>query len=180
MATSRTVRNDDPARFVERFALTMLDTGLPRMPARVFAALLIAPDARLTAAELAEQLQVSPAAISGAVRYLTQVKMVTRERDPGGRRDHYRIYEDSWHQATMHRDEMLARWGEDLLFGIEAVGGTDTETGARLDEMRQFVAFVRDEVPQLMAKWRQLRAQGSHAALPSSDSSRARTASGST
>ena len=46
------------------------------MPARVFAALLIAPDARLTAAELAERLQVSPAAISGAVRYLVQVRMV--------------------------------------------------------------------------------------------------------
>jgi predicted transcriptional regulator len=124
----------------------------------VFAALLIAPDARLTAAELAERLQVSPAAVSGAVRYLTRVKMVTRERDPGGRRDHYRVYEDSWHQATMHRDEMLAKWGEDLLFGIEAIGGTDNETGARLDEMRQFVAFLRAEVPRLMTEWRELRA----------------------
>jgi predicted transcriptional regulator len=153
------VSDDDAvARFVERFALTMLETGLPRMPARVFAALLIAPDARLTAAELAERLQVSPAAVSGAVRYLTQVKMVTRERDPGGRRDHYRVYEDSWHQATMHRDEMLAKWGEDLLFGIEAIGGTDNETGARLDEMRQFVAFLRAEVPRLMTEWRELRA----------------------
>ena len=76
--TSTSTPGDDPAiaRFVERFALTLLETGLPRMPARVFAALLIAPDARLTAAELAERLQVSPAAISGAVRYLVQVRMV--------------------------------------------------------------------------------------------------------
>jgi predicted transcriptional regulator len=158
VAASGVSDDDAVARFVERFALTMLETGLPRMPARVFAALLIAPDARLTAAELAERLQVSPAAVSGAVRYLTQVKMVTRERDPGGRRDHYRIYEDSWHQATMHRDDMLAKWGEDLLFGIEAVGGTDNETGARLDEMRQFVAFLRAEVPRLMTEWREFRA----------------------
>jgi DNA-binding transcriptional regulator GbsR (MarR family) len=69
--TSNSPAADDPAiaRFVERFALTLLKTGLPRMPARVFAALLTAPDGRLTAAELAERLQVSPAAISGAVRY---------------------------------------------------------------------------------------------------------------
>ena len=157
--TSNTPAADDPAiaRFVERFALTLLETGLPRMPARVFAALLTAPDGRLTAAELAERLQVSPAAISGAVRYLTQVRMVARERDPGGRRDHYRIYDDLWYEAMMHRDEMLARWDEDLLSGIEAVGGSDTEAGARLDEMRRFLAFVRGEVPQLMAKWRELR-----------------------
>ena len=58
----------------------------------------------------------------------------------------------------MHRDEMLVRWDEDLLAGIEAVGGRDTEAGARLDEMRRFFAFVRGEVPQLMAKWRELRA----------------------
>jgi predicted transcriptional regulator len=157
--TSTSTPSDTPAtaRFVERFALTLLDTGLPRMPARVFAMLLIAPDARHTAAELAERLQVSAAAISGAVRYLVQVRMVARERDPGGRRDHYRIYDDFWYEATMHRDEMLVRWDEDLLAGIEAVGGRDTEAGARLDEMRRFFAFVRGEVPQLMAKWRELR-----------------------
>jgi predicted transcriptional regulator len=159
MKSSRAPSDDDVARFVERFALTLVETGLPRMPARVFAALLTAADARLTATELAERLQVSPAAVSGAVRYLTQVRMVARERDPGGRRDHYRIYDDFWYEATMHRDEMLVRWDEDLLVGIDAVGGSDTEPGARLEEMRRFFAFVRGEVPQLMAKWRRLRAE---------------------
>ena len=57
------------------------------MPARVFAALLATDSGRLTAAELAELLQISPAAVSGAVRYLTQVGMVHREREPGSRRD---------------------------------------------------------------------------------------------
>jgi predicted transcriptional regulator len=159
--TSSDTSSDGSAagRFVERFALTLLETGLPRMPARVFAALLIAPDARLTATELAERLQVSPAAISGALRYLVQVRMVARERDPGGRRDHFRILDDFWYEATMHRDEMLVRWDQDLLSGIEAVGGSETEAGARLDEMRRFFAFVRSEVPQLMAKWREQRTQ---------------------
>ena len=40
------------------------------MPARVFSALLATDSGRLTAAELAERLQISPAAVSGAVRYL--------------------------------------------------------------------------------------------------------------
>ena len=59
-------------RFVEHFALLLDEAGVPRMPARVFAAILADDAGRLTAGELAERLQVSPAAISGAVRYLTQ------------------------------------------------------------------------------------------------------------
>ena len=53
------------------------------MPARVFVALLVSDDGRRTAAELAEMLKVSPAAISNAVRYLQQVRLAVREREPG-------------------------------------------------------------------------------------------------
>jgi DNA-binding transcriptional regulator GbsR (MarR family) len=65
---------DDAAvgRFVERFAAILEDSGVPRMPARVFVGLLATDSGSLTAAELAERLQASPAAISGAVRYLAQ------------------------------------------------------------------------------------------------------------
>ena len=68
---------------------------MARMPARVFAAILTADDGRCTAAELAGTLGVSPAAVSGAVRYLMQLGLVRRERDPGERRDHYRISSDT-------------------------------------------------------------------------------------
>ncbi|HMG30031.1 MAG TPA: MarR family transcriptional regulator, partial [Jiangellaceae bacterium] len=50
------------SRFVERFALTLLDSGVPRMPARAFVAILASDKGYLTAAELAHVLDVSPAA----------------------------------------------------------------------------------------------------------------------
>ena len=50
------------------FAFLLTESGVPRMPARVFASVLAEDAGALTAAELAERLQVSPAAISGAVR----------------------------------------------------------------------------------------------------------------
>jgi hypothetical protein len=43
-------------RFVERFAALVSEAGVPRMPARVFVALLTADSGRLTAAQLAERL----------------------------------------------------------------------------------------------------------------------------
>jgi hypothetical protein len=56
--------NDAVARFVERFASVLEESGMPRMPSRVFAALLATDSGRATAAELADGLRVSAAAVS--------------------------------------------------------------------------------------------------------------------
>ena len=91
------------SRFVERFASVLVEGGVPRMPARVFAALHGTDAGRLTAAELAERLQISAAAVSSAVRYLTG-DLVRREREPGSRRDRYVIHHDLWYEAILRRD----------------------------------------------------------------------------
>ena len=64
-------------RFVERFALDLTDAGMPRMPARVFAAILSTEEGRCTAAELAQMLQVSPAAI-GQSHFLERSQLFRR------------------------------------------------------------------------------------------------------
>jgi DNA-binding transcriptional regulator GbsR (MarR family) len=147
------------ARFVERFALSFSEAGVPRMPARVFSALLVSDEGRRTASELADALKVSPAAVSNAVRYLTQVGLVARERDPGERRDHYRIHGgDTWYEVTIRRDAMLLRWQEDLREGIEAIG-VDTPAGERLEETRRFYQFIHEEMPRLLERWRKVRSE---------------------
>jgi DNA-binding transcriptional regulator GbsR (MarR family) len=141
------------ARFVERFALFLVESGVPRMPARVFGSLLVAEDGSRTASELAEQLKVSPAAISGAVRYLTQVGLVIRARHPGERRDHYEVVDDLWYEAYAHRDKQLEQWARLMGDGVEVVG-PDTKVGRRLDQSSKFFDFLRSEIPGLMARWR--------------------------
>jgi DNA-binding transcriptional regulator GbsR (MarR family) len=150
---------DDGAvrRFIERFALHLAEAGMARMPARVFAAILTSEEGRCTATELARLLQVSPAAVSGAVRYLTQLGMVLREREPGERRDHYRVTSDRWYETVYRREALLARWEQDLRDGVEAVG-PGTPAGRRLEETRRFFAFLREELPRILEDWRQLRA----------------------
>ncbi|MFB7667672.1 GbsR/MarR family transcriptional regulator [Kitasatospora sp. NPDC056138] len=144
--------------FIERFASVLGDTGFPRMPARIFTALLATDSGRLTAAELAELLQVSPAAVSGAVRYLIQLNLVSRERDPGSRRDRYRVHDDVWYEASVRRDQMLVRWESSLREGIAALGA-DSPAGARLAESLEFFEFVRGELPTLLARWHTRRAE---------------------
>jgi predicted transcriptional regulator len=145
------------ARVVERFAATLEAAGFPRMPARVFTALLAADSGSLTAAELAEQLQASPAAISGAVRYLVPLGLIARERDPGSRRDRYRVYDDAWYEATLRREQLLQRWEEAAREGVQVLGA-DTPAGARMAESVTFFQFLRREMPLLLERWRAERA----------------------
>jgi DNA-binding transcriptional ArsR family regulator len=140
------------ARFVERFAAVLAEAGIARMPARVFAALLVTDSGSLTAAELAGQLHVSPAAVSGAVRYLSQFGMVSRERVPGSRRDRYRVLDDVWFEASARRDAILASWESASREGIEVLGG-QTRAGQRFAQSVEYFEFLRQELDGIVARW---------------------------
>jgi predicted transcriptional regulator len=145
------------SRFVERFAVELTDAGMQRMAARVFAALLVSDSGTMTSAELAEQLRISPAAVSGAIRYLSQVDMVRRERDPGSRRDRYRLYSDIWYESFTRREQVMSRWENTLREGAETLG-PDTPAGARVAETAEFFQFLRKEFLELMGRWREHKA----------------------
>ena len=140
-------------RFVERFAAVLVDGGVPRMPARAFGALLASESGQMTAAELAEALQASPAAVSGAVRYLIQTGLIERAREPGSRKDVYRLGDHPWYEAIYRREPLLERWQRALQDGVEAVG-PGSVAGVRLQESADFFAFLQQELPALLARWR--------------------------
>ncbi|MGW6292833.1 GbsR/MarR family transcriptional regulator [Streptomyces sp. NPDC055058] len=141
------------SRFVEHFAAQLVEAGLPRMPARVFAALLASDTGVLTSAELGELLRISPAAVSGAVRYLAQQHMVSRERAPGSRRERYRVHGDQWYEALTNREAVIRRWEDALREGVTSLGA-DTPAGRRLAETLAFLEFVEKEFEAMMERWR--------------------------
>jgi predicted transcriptional regulator len=139
-------------QFVEHFASLLADSGMPRMPARIFVALLTADTSRLTAEELAGLLRVSPAAVSGGVRYLVQVGLVSRETEPGSRRHVYRMPENVWHEVLRVRDRIMMRWADTMRGGAEVLG-PGTPAGARLAESALYFEFVSKELPALLDRW---------------------------
>ena len=164
-AVPHDVAVDPPARdeqavrqFVERFALALANGGMARMPARIFVRLLATDSGQLTAGEIAEQLEVSPAAVSGAVRYLIQVGLIVRDREPGTRRDHYRVTDDVWYEAYGHRDGLMAALVRDLSTGVDALG-PDTPAGRRIAESVEFFEFIRRELPEMVERWRRHKAE---------------------
>ncbi|MFK0141307.1 GbsR/MarR family transcriptional regulator [Streptomyces murinus] len=142
--------------FVEHFAAQLVEAGMTRMPSRVFAALLASDTGTLTSAELGERLRISPAAVSGAVRYLSQVHMVSREREPGSRRERYRVHSDQWYEALTSRNAIIKRWEDALREGVTSLGA-DTPAGRRLAEPLAFFEFIERDVAEMMERWRAYR-----------------------
>ena len=117
-------------QFIQRFGSLLADAGMPRMPARIFAALLTTDSSRLTAEELAGLLQVSPAAVSGGVRYLIQVGLVSRETEPGSRRHVYVLPDNVWHEVLRVRDGIMMRWADAMRGGADVLGDGHARRGA--------------------------------------------------
>ncbi|MFF5054118.1 GbsR/MarR family transcriptional regulator [Micromonospora sp. NPDC000663] len=153
----------DPVHlFVERMALTFAEVGFPRMAARVLFTVMSADDP-LTAAEIGERLGVSAAAVSGAVRYLTQFGMLIREPVPRSRRDRYRMPDNPWYEATITKTGLYKTFIDVADGGVAALNGPDTPAGERVAEMRDFFVFVQEEIDSLGERWRVRRAATGHA-----------------
>jgi predicted transcriptional regulator len=156
--TPMTERHHKAVRqFIEDFASALTEMGVPRMPARVFVALLTSDSGRLTAAELADQLSASRAAMSGAVRYLLQVGLIRREGEPGSRRHYYRVPDDVWDELITIRNRAMARWTAVLREGA-AILGADTPAGARIADSVRYFEFVSAELPLVITRWRERKA----------------------
>jgi len=145
-------RRERVLRFTERFGSVLVESGVPRMPAWIFAALLATDSGSLTSAELCDLLQVSPAAISGGARYLIGVGMIRREGQPGSNRHHYRVPDDVWDFLFRDRDRVLERFTATFRAGVGLLGA-DTPAGARMSESVDYFEFVSAELPAILAKW---------------------------
>lgn len=150
-------RHDDVLRFVEQFALILTDAGMQRMPARVFAYVLADDAERYTAGELAAGLQVSPAAISGAVGYLVRAGLLSKERLPGSRADHYVMPEDDvWGTIAQQRLQLLRRYETVLSDGL-ALLDQGSPGGRRVRETLEYFRFVQTDLPASLERWREHR-----------------------
>ena len=144
---------EEISQYVERFAGVLVNSGVPTMSARVMGRMLVSPTGMLTSAELADALQISQPAVSGAVRQLLQVGFISRERIPGSRKDHYRIREDVFSAILERRNNSLAEWESTSRSGADLFG-PDSTVGRRLTEAADFFAFIHKDLEHLIKNWR--------------------------
>jgi DNA-binding transcriptional regulator GbsR (MarR family) len=137
----------------EQAAAMLAAAGMPRMPARVMMALVGSPDDGYTAAELAERLGVSAAAVSGAVRYLISMRLIQRLSRPGDRRDRYDLVDDAWGGMITSNSPLYAA----LATQMDRIADENADAPvsvARAREIADFLRYLTQRMPQLVDEWR--------------------------
>lgn len=145
----------DARRYADQLAAQLDTAGFPRMPARTLMALLTSPTGELTAEQISHVLDVSPAAVSGAIRYLQSVQVVRVGSLPGTRRRLYSLA-PNWYTVTLTRLSMYGELSEFTRHRPPSVG-PDTPAGQRVQEMADFYAFLNRKFPELLHEWNEQR-----------------------
>lgn len=130
--------------YEETLTTVFMQSGTPKMMARVMASLTISDGGSLTASELVERLQVSPASVSKAMSFLVGQDLVRRERDER-RRDRYVVDDDVMYQGMMASARSTAQVAETARQGV-GVLGSGTPAATRLENMARFLDFVSESI----------------------------------
>ncbi|GAA2309035.1 helix-turn-helix domain-containing protein [Glycomyces scopariae] len=139
--------------FGDRFAATMVRTGVPAMAAKVLARLYTSDAGSLPAADLAAAMRVSPASVAKGAGWLVERGMVARERE--GRRVHYRIDDEAAYRAWRTSLDGMAAWAELTGQGADLLGDA-TPAGARLRDTARFFDLLGRDMAQAAEHWRRI------------------------
>jgi DNA-binding transcriptional regulator GbsR (MarR family) len=138
--------------YVEQFAAILTSSGMQRMSARVFTYALVDDAETYTAAELAEGLGISLAAVSGAVRELIAAGLVTKGRRASTRADVYRLNDDDvWGSIMLDRADFLDRYQRTAVIGIETL--PDGPGRDRIIQTAAFMEFMKTELAVMRSHW---------------------------
>ena len=108
----------------------------------------------LTASELVQRLQVSPASISKAITFLASQDLVRRERDER-RRERYVVDDDVWYQAMVASARSNAQVVEAARQGVNILG-PGTPAAARLENIARFLDFVGESITRAAEQAREV------------------------
>ncbi|WP_410655761.1 MarR family transcriptional regulator [Amycolatopsis sp. lyj-112] len=140
--------------YEEAFITLLMQQGMSKMMARVLTCLFIADAGSLTASELVQRLQVSPASVSKSISVLESQGLVRREPDER-RRERYHVDDDVWYQSTIDSARGIAQIAEIARRGV-GILGRDTPAAARLENMARFSDFISESILRAAVQGREV------------------------
>jgi DNA-binding transcriptional ArsR family regulator len=146
--------NQAVREYEETFTTLLMQSGLPKMTARVLTCLYTTDAGSLTASELVHRLQVSPASVSKAVALLEGHGLIRRERDER-RRERYVVDDDVWYQSMIAAARSHAQLAETARQGVRILG-PDTPAAIRLENIARFVDFVGENMTRAAEQAREI------------------------
>ena len=169
------------SRFVEEMGTYLGSLGMTPMAGRMWGWLLISDTEEQTAAEMAEALHASRGAISGTARILAGAGLIRRATRRGDRREYFSAPPEALESLLKSGGRIYTDLLQITERGLASISERPADAKARLEEMRDVLAFVAGEIPTLVERFLRERAatmQSVHSLPPPAPGDRQEAASG--
>lgn len=144
---------DRKQAFVQHVAALIEECGHPCIAGRIVGWLLVSDPAEQSFGELVEATGASKGSISTMTRRLEDDGLVERISRAGDRQTYFRLRSGAW-RTVLHRRMALVR---DLAraaeCGLAQIEDPSPSVRCRLEEMRDFYAFVAEKMPGLVEEY---------------------------
>ncbi|MEU4233942.1 hypothetical protein AB0F17_57530 [Nonomuraea sp. NPDC026600] len=148
------------SEFVDRMGLVMERLGGTRTMGRLYAWLMICDPPARSLTDLAAELEVSKTAVSTVARQLEVGGMI--ERVPTASREHrYRMTGGGWAQVMQVQLAGVRMSLDTLDFGLSILSEDLPERRARVEDTREFFAFILRDSEEMLQRWAEYRKESS-------------------
>jgi DNA-binding transcriptional regulator GbsR (MarR family) len=141
------------SQFVEEMGQFLASLGMTPMAGRMWGWLLICEPPEQTAAEIADALQASRGAISGTARLLANSGLVRRGTKPGDRREYFSAPAEALETMMGSAASIYRQLRAIAERGLAATADRPHASRERLEELRDVMGFVEQEVPALIDRF---------------------------
>ena len=141
------------SEFVEEMGQVLASYGMTPMAGRMWGWLLICDPPEQTAADIAEALQASRGAISGTARILAGAGFIRRTTRRGDRREWFNAQPDALESFLRNAGRIYAQLRGIAERGLEAISERPAASRERLEEMRDLLAFIEQELPGIIDRF---------------------------
>ena len=141
------------SEFVEEMGQFLASLGMTPMAGRMWGWLLICEPAEQTAGEIAEALHASRGAISGTARLLATSGLVRRSTRPGDRKEYFSAPPEALDSMLGSAAAIYRQMRQIAERGLAATADRSPEARARLQEFRDVMVFVEQEVPAVIGRF---------------------------
>jgi len=152
-------RSREQRLLVEEFGLLYEEMGGTRMAGRVSGWLLTCDPPVQSLTQIAEALGVSKAAVSTAARALLQGGVVERVGEPGVRGDSYRALPGPMDRVLGLNHAITLKSLVDRSLALVADRDQSHSNYLLLHELSEFLDFLQAEIPGLLARWNERKAE---------------------
>jgi DNA-binding transcriptional regulator GbsR (MarR family) len=152
------------SQFVEEMGQFLAGLGMTPMAGRMWGWLLICEPTEQTAADIADALQASRGAISGTARILANAGLIRRGTKPGDRREYFSAPPEALESMIGNAASIYRQMRSIAERGLAATTDRSPAARARLEEFRDVMGFVEQEVPALIDRFLRERKEAQGAA----------------